>query len=340
MGLFGTNEMTGIDVGAGSIKVVRIKPGKRPRLSAAGMIEFPPDAAGVSAGAGLHSLLSEKKIGRQNVITHMPGKDLTIRSLALPKIPLAELREAVRWEAKRHISYPIDTALVEYLISGEKREGAVDKYDILMVAAEVSRIREHLALFEEARIKVAAVDANALALRNVLRIREKKAMTDTLVVDIGAGKTEINIFKEGALRFSRCLETGGSDMTRAVADHLGIGFPDAETLKRSVDVLASTDQDKTLAVLISRLDALLMEIRRSVEYYKTAFRERSVERAIVTGGATQMKGLPEYFSQSLGLPVELLDPFGHLACSDALREEFGPVAPRFSAAVGLALRQG
>ncbi len=339
MGLFGTNEMTGVDVGAGSIKVVRIKPGKRPQMLTAGMVELPTDASGVSAGTNLRYLLSENKIGRTKVIAQMPGKDLTIRSLALPKMPHRELREAVRWEAKRHISYSLDTALVEYLITGEKREGTVDKYDILMVAAEESRIKEHLAPFSEAGIKVAAVDANALALRNVLRLREQTAMADTLVVDMGAGKTEINILKAGILRFSRCLETGGSDMTRVVADHLGIGLRDAEALKRSSDVAASTDPDKTVAVIISRLDALLMEIRRSVEYYKTAFREKGVERAIMTGGAAQMKGLPEYFSQSLGLPVELLDPFGELTCSDALREEFGPLAPRFSAAVGLALRQ-
>lgn len=339
MGLFGPNEITGIDVGAGSIKAVRIKPGKRPALTAAAMIEFPLGSERESVSADLRYLLSEKKIGGGNIITQMPGRDLTIRSLSLPRMPLEELREAARWEAKRHISYPLDTALVEYLITGERRDGAVEKYDILMVAAEESRVREHLAPFDEARIRVSAVDANALALRNVFRLRESPGDVNTLVVDIGAGKTEINIFKGGVLRFSRCLESGGLDMTRAVADAMGTGLPEAEAKLRSLSPAASANEDQAIDVVRTRLDGLLMEIRRSVEYYKTTFREKEVERTVLTGGIALMRGIREYFAGSLTGPVELDEPFNGLSCKDALLAEFGPIAPRFSAAVGLALRK-
>jgi len=61
-------------------------------------------------------------------------------------MPLAELTEAVRWEAKRHISYPVDTAQVEYLLVGEKQEGTVIKYDIVMVAAERGKLQNILRL--------------------------------------------------------------------------------------------------------------------------------------------------------------------------------------------------
>jgi len=340
MGLFGSSEITGIDIGVGSIKAVRIKPGKRPKLIAAAIIEFPPDAAaGESISTDLRYLISEKRIGRKNVITQVPGKDVTIRSLTLPKMPLAELSEAVRWEAKRHISYSLDAALVEYLITGEKKEGTVDKVDLVMVAVEENKVREHLIPFDDAKIKIIAVDANALALRNVLFFREENAAADILSVDIGAGKIEIDIFKRGILRFSRCLETGGADLTRIVADDLNISNKDAEAFKRDIDVLTPPEKNKTVAAIVSRLDAFLMEIRRSVEYYRTTCREKAVDRVVLTGGATLMKGLPEYFSRSLGLPVELCDPFGMLNIKAEIGAEFGPLAPRFSAAVGLALRK-
>jgi type IV pilus assembly protein PilM len=338
MKLFKSNEITGIDIGAGSIKAVRIRPGKQPALTAAGMIEFPPGSERGTQSADLRQLLAEKKLGRGNIVTQMPGRDLTIRTLSLPKMPMEELREAVRWEAKRHISYSLDAALVEYLVLGESRNGAVVKYDILMVAAEEGRIREHLAPFDEARLKISAVDANALALRNVLRVRTEKSGA-ALVMDIGAGKTEINIFRDGNLRFSRCLETGGDDITRLIADDMAIDVQAAEELKQKTDVLAPAEEDGAVSVIAPRLDALLMEVRRSLEYYKTSFRERGVDRALLTGGSALMKGLPDYVSQALGLPAELLDPFGPLAMSNALREEFGSTATRFSAAVGLALRQ-
>ncbi|HYA86645.1 MAG TPA: type IV pilus assembly protein PilM [Nitrospirota bacterium] len=340
MGLFESNEITGVDIGAGGIKAVRIKHGKCPKLVAAAIIEFPPDAAAAEPiSADLRYLLSEKKIGRKNVITQVPGKDLTIRSLSLPKMPLTELGEAVRWEAKRHISYSLDAALVEYLITGEKKEGTVDKIELIMVAADESKVREHLLLFDDARIKITAVDANALALRNILFFRGQNAAVDTLAVDIGAGKMEIDIFKRGILRFSRCLEIGGADITRLVADDLNINVQDAEAFKRDIDVLTLPEKDKTVAAIASRLDAFLMEIRRSVEYYRTTCREKAVDRVVLTGGTALMKGLPEYFSRSLDLPVELCNPFSVLKYKDAIGAEFGPLAPHFSAAVGLALRK-
>ena len=288
-------------------------------------MELPLDQAGAAAvSTDLRDLQSRKKIGRRNVVTLMPGKDLTIRSLTLPKMPLDELGEAVRWEAKRHVSYPLDTAQVEYLVVGEKLEGAVSKYDIVMIVAERGKVLERLAPFDESGIKVSAVDANALALRNVFRLREMPDDVNTLVVDMGAGKTEINIFKSGALRFSRCIESGGMDMTRAVSDALGIGLPEAEEMKRSMNVLAPPEHDQAVAAVRVRLDALLMEIRRSVEYYKTTYREKGGEGAILMGGVSLMPGIQEYFSRSIEGTVEIDQPFSSLACKDSLLEEFGP----------------
>jgi type IV pilus assembly protein PilM len=341
MGLF-SNDITGIDIGAGSIKVVRIaKSGKRPKLLSAALVEFPPDPAqAMSISSDLHQLQAGKKIGSGNIVTLMPGKLLTIRSLTLPKMPLNELREAVRWEAKRHISYPVDAAQIEYLIVGEKREGAVEKYDLVMVASEREKVLEHLMPFQEAKINVSAVDANALSLRNVLRFREIPVDANTLVVDLGAAKTEINIFKGYILRFSRCIESGGQDMTSAIADTLGIGLQEAEDRKRALNVLAPAGQDKAIVAVQSRLDGLLMEIRRSVEYYKTTFREKNLESMVLSGGVSLMQGTAEYCEQALEHGVELDRPFDCLSCKESMLEEFGPVAPRFSAAIGLALRKG
>ena len=342
MGLFGSNDITGIDIGAGSIKVVRIaRGGKHPKLLSAALVEISLDPAqATSISAELRHLQSVKKLGRGTLVTLMPGKDLTIRSFTMPKMPLNELGEAVRWEAKRHVSYPLDTAQVEYLIVGEKLEGKVSKYDIVMIAAERGKVLEHLVPLDEAGIKVSAVDANALALRNVLRFGEKSSDANTLVVDIGAGKTEINIFKSGTLRFSRCLETGGLDMTRAVAEALGLGLPEAEELKRSLNLLTPAGNEQAVEAVRIRIDTLLMEIRRSVEYYKTTFREKDVEGMILTGGVSLLQGIREYCAQSLEHAVEICQPFDGLSCKKGLLEEFGLVAPRFSAAIGLALRKG
>jgi len=341
MGLFGPSEITGIDIGAGAIKVVRIADGKHPKLLSAAVVELPlEDVTPDLISRELRALLSAKKIGKNTVVTQVPGKDLTIRSLTMPAMPHSELAEAIRWEAKRHVSFPLDAALVEYLVTGEKKEGMSSKYDILLVAAEKAVVEGHLVPFRDAGIKVSVVDANPLALRNALRLRKTPEDQNTLLVDIGAGKTEINIFNKYVLRFSRCLETGGLDMTRAIADQMGVSLPEAESLKQKQGLSSASESDATGTVLRGKLDALLMEIRRSVEYYKTTFREKSVEGTIITGGVSLMPGIREYFYQALESPVELDNPFQNLPTAPGVFDEFGSLGPRFSTAVGLALRKG
>ncbi|OGW40794.1 MAG: hypothetical protein A2010_13015 [Nitrospirae bacterium GWD2_57_9] len=339
MRFFGRNEVTGVDIGAGSIKVVRIENGKRPKLLSAELIELPlsQDDTGGSVAA-LASLVSEKKITGGSVVTRIPGRNLTIRHLTLPKMPPAELREAVRWESKRYISYPLETAIIEYVVVGEKLEGTVDKYDILIVAAPHSAVVEHLKPFADAGIKLMAADADALALRNVLRLRELQRDQNVLVADLGAGKTEINIFKNNNLRFSRCLETGGLEITRAISALLGIGLQEAEDLKMKTG-LAPNAGDKVAALIRSRIDGIFLEIRRSVDYYKASFREQRVERAILTGGGSLMPGIVEHISDSFDGIVEPDDPFSAIRPEKQIQELFGPLAPRFSTAVGLALRR-
>lgn len=341
MALFGSNENTGIDIGAGSIKVVRIeRSGKRPKLLSAAIIEAPIEAEMSGAALHLRSLLAEKKIGTKNVMALMPGKDLSIRSFTLPKMPIQELDEAVRWEAKRHISFPLEAALIEYLIVGERREGMASKLDILMVAAERSKVITHIKPIAEAKIQVAAVDANALALRNVYHLLEKPEHVNTVVVDMGAGKTEIDIFKGGVLRFSRCLEVGGLDMTRALSEAISVGFQEAEKIKCEIDMINAPQNDEAAALIRTSLDQLLMEIRRSVDYYKTTYREKDVDNTLLTGGVALMTGLKEYFERSLEGTVELDQPFGGLSVRKELESQFGAISPRFSAAIGLALRKG
>lgn len=337
MQLFGS-DITGIDIGAGSVKFVRIAGGRRPKLLSAGLLELPPAAEQADQAAALRVFLAGKKIGKR-VVTMLPGARLTIRHLTLPKMPLPELSEAVRWESKRHLSYPLDEAVIEFLIQGEKREGAGDKYDLLFVAAERSAVNGLLLPFEQAGIAVEALDAHPLALRNLCRLRGEPADANVLVADLGAGGTEINIFQGGELLFSRSVEIGGISATLAMADELGLSQNEAEAIKRQTNVATVPDNDRPAAILRKGLDSMLREIRRSAEYFKTLFRGRAVDRFVLTGGGALMPGIREYFSRSLAGPVELDSPFAALAVPAAVAAEFGPVAPRFSAAVGAALRK-
>lgn len=340
MSLFGAHSVTGIDIGSGAVKVVRIAPGRRPRLLAAAVIEFPLDKTGApGVSTDLRFLFSGKKFRSKRVATVLPGRHLMVRSISMPLMPEDELSEAVRWESKRFISYPLDAAVVDYVVTGVRTEGMSEKCDVVVVAAERRTVAEFLQPFQEANIAVTAVDAGPLALRNGLRLRVRPGRANLLVLDLGAGKTDVHIYQGDALRFSRSLETGGLDMTKAVAEQTGVEIQEAEAKKQRTNILMPPEQNPVAGAVRGVLDAVLLEVRRSVDYYKLTFREQAIDRLVLTGGVALMAGMKDYVSRSLMIPAELDSPFEGLTIKrNALSQDLRALSPRFAAAVGLALR--
>ena len=100
------------------------------------------------------------------------------------------------------------------------------------------------------------------------------------------------------------------------------------------------DQDGRLYEIIkAEADRMILETQRSMDYYRAQFREGSVKKIVLMGGACLMPGFQEYFATYFDANVELDDPFAEILCDEAAFGEIRLIAPRFSTAVGLALRE-
>lgn len=54
------------------------------------------------------------------------------------------------------------------------------------------------------------------------------------------------------------------------------------------------------------LDELVAEVRRSLDYFRSKGGE--VDRLLLCGGGSHLRGLPDFMARTLGLPCELMDP--------------------------------
>jgi Tfp pilus assembly protein PilN len=160
----------------------------------------------------------------------------------------------------------------------------------------------------------------------------KKEETVALI-DMGAEKTGIYIFKNGILQFSREVTPAGADITRAIAEGIGsAGEPDllyerAESIKREMGIpsepyqealrQAQDDLQQTKNTTLSKLsflvrpvlEKLAAEIGRSLDYYRSQFNEERIDRILLTGGGANLKNIVSYLGSELRLPVEHFNPF-------------------------------
>lgn len=349
----------GLDIGASSIKVMELKEtGSGIEALHFALKEFPPELQGRERSdpyrmAGLvGELLREagiKRTRRRQVTAVVSGPEVGIRRITLPRIPKKELLEALKWEGKKYFPFPLDRAILDYYSLGEVTEGDVKKLNLMVVAARQETVNQELSILNSARLKTKGIEVVPFALWNILNktylLNEEQNIA---LLDMGAEEVNICIFKGPVLQFTREIFTGSSTLTQALAATLPpeAGLQGAEELKRRHGISQETlpggeGGESFFTVLRPVLDKMLVEVERSFDFYRTQFHEKTIDRILISGGGAELKGLPEFMENSLGIPVEVFNPFLTPGWRIKVSPSEGPegLSPRMVVAAGLALSQ-
>ena len=362
------SEIIGLDIGSHSIKLVGLKmTSKGPFLTCLGMKEIPPgrDKEDVNIVAEtLKSLLSEVGLKTKKVNLTISGSGVHIKQISIPSLPKAELKEAARWEIKDSLPYPVETAQIDFHILNEYVEDNVKKLDLMVVACPKLLAERTLSIAEEAGLQPAHLDVGPLAIWNTLLAWDGIKKEETVaLIDMGAEKTGIYIFKNGILQFSREITPAGADITRAIAEGIGSAeeaqliYERAEKIKQEMGIPSEPSQEalrqaqddlqqaknttlSKLSFLVRPvLEKLTAEIGRSLDYYRSQFNEERIDRILLTGGGANLKNIVSYLGKELRLPVEHFNPlrkilFDSKKIDVQILDQMGSI---FTIAAGMAL---
>jgi type IV pilus assembly protein PilM len=356
------SETIGLDIGSHSIKLVGLEmTSKGPFLSHVGIKEIPygeqrEDPTFISET--IKALYREAGLKPGKVNLSLSTADTHIRRISLPPMPKSELREAVRWEMKNHLPFPIESAQIDFHIVGESGEKESKKLDMVAVACPNHVIDRSLAIAEGAGLKPTHLTVGPFALWNLILNLDHFEKDEVIcLIDLGAEKTGIYLFQDGILQLSREVTPGGTDLTRAIMEGLEsdeehqLLYDRAEKIKHEMGIPPKAFYEKNgdqsrngskIPFLVRPVvERLMAEIARSLDYYRTQSHLERIDRLLLTGGGANIKNIVTYLSETLRLPVERFNPFDNIL-SDAkkidvqLLDQKGPV---FATAFGAALPQ-
>jgi type IV pilus assembly protein PilM len=323
-------ETIALDIGSHSIKLVGLRmTSKGPFLTHLGIKEIPygserEDPTFISET--IKALYREAGLRPGKVNLTVSSASIHIRRISLPSMPKAELREAVPWEMKGHLPFPVDSAKIDFLILGESAEKDQKKLDLIAVACPAHLIERSLAIAKSAGLKPIHLSVGPFALWNLLLTFDRIGKEGGFgLVDLGAEKTGIYLFQDGALQFSREFTPGGMDLTRAIMEGMesdeehSLLYDRAEKIKHDIGIPPksfyekdgdqSSNRSKIPYLVRPVLERLMAEIGRSLDYYRNQSHLERVECLFLTGGGTNVKNIGTYLSETLRLPVERLNPF-------------------------------
>lgn len=335
----------GLDLGTHGIKLVEVLedpdddyPVKRHGVTsmpigafAEGVIKKPE-----AVTKAIKNLMDQTGLPQKSTVNlGITGKQVIVRQLRLPQIPLEELEGAVRFEAEKYIPTPMDQLFLDYTILGEVEVDGVANYSILVAAAPQKIIYTHYETVKKAGLKPIAIDVEPLALYRFWRSQYFDSdFMNQAVINVGHSNSHLVIFKGDTIQFTRVIPLAGKQLTEAVTQTIGKEVAAAEeSLYRSkvvhISQLSSAEDieedDKLVRDSINNIVAgLASEIQRSIDFYQMQAKVR-LDRLVLTGGTANLAGVAEYLEADLNLPVVIgshkeLDPTYSLACGLAIRE--------------------
>jgi cell division protein FtsA len=170
-------------------------------------------------------------------------------------------------------------------------------------------------------------------------------------IDMGGGTTTISVFADGKFVHGDAIPVGGSHVTMDMAKGLSTRLEDAERLKVmhgsalpgsaddrdlvSIQPMGSDDGEAPLQIPRSVMTRIIrarieetLEILRD-RLNKSGYGNAVGKRVVLTGGASQLSGLPEAARRILGRNVRIGRPLGVAGLPEAAK------GPAFATAVGL-----
>lgn len=341
-----TDKAVGIDIGTEHMKVAEVSlTGAKPELLRLGMLPLSENMMRDESIADsraltelLHKLLATSGITAREAVIALRGRSFFSREVMLPRMPLEELYEAIRWDIDKYVPYEADNFYYDCSVV----EGAGQQdMKVLLAAAPRQTVDSLVNLVKQAGLEPLAVETEPLALYRTLEKAD-----NCIVVDMGCEITQISIFSQGSPVVTRTIPYGGRRFTEAIMNCLGLDYREAERLKQRQKGLLHTidypgEGSDLHEMLVDVVSELARDVRRTAEYYQTQNREANVARVIMSGGGARLDNLAAHMSAQLDLPAVVQTPPQTLSLSSTIdKVHLDSLFPQYAIAIGLAMRGG
>ncbi|HHB83222.1 MAG TPA: cell division protein FtsA, partial [Devosia sp.] len=203
--------------------------------------------------------------------------------------------------------------------------------DVAVISAETMAMRNIELALNRCHLQIEALIATPYA-SGLATLVDDEAKLGVAVIDFGGATTSVAVFSDDRLVYSDAIAIGGHHLTLDIARHLSISIEDAERLKTYYGSVLPGQSDERDLISVTPIGSdgessqgqiprshLTRIIRPRVEEILKAVGERMQatgmmdvcgRRIVLTGGASELTGLPELARRVLARNVRVGRPLG------------------------------
>jgi type IV pilus assembly protein PilM len=339
--------LVGLDIGSKAIKLCEVSETRKSGfvLNKFGMIALPngviedgviKDAETVSKA--IRQLFKAQNVREKNVAVSIGGYSVIVKKIQVQSMTDAELQNTIQFEAEQYIPFDINDVNLDFQILGESLLSA-NKLDVILVAAKKELVDEYVNLIELSGLRPCVIDIDAFALQNIYEVNYDTKEDVVALIDIGAGKTSLNIVRDSATLFMRDVSLGCNQINHKISDKVDCSLEDAEAIKITGN--SNKINPKELADIVSSvIGDWCLEIRRAIDFFYSTYPDDQISKILISGGGANITEFRHTLASETASEVEIINPFGNVTIDKRLDPSFlAKVAPQAAISMGLAIRR-
>jgi type IV pilus assembly protein PilM len=343
----GKSSTVGLDIGANSIKLVKLDHAKSGySVSAIGIRELPPEAIVAdeirdreAVIFNIQSLIDQTDPKIKDVVVSISGHSVITDRFNIDHKTGAEAEQAILFETEQRAPFDIEDVSLDYHVVRTDEE--TNKMDVLLVAARREYLRMYLDLIQDCGLRPVLVDDDALAIYNAYTENYEVDPTRlTALVNIGHDVTNITYLQDGLFQSTRDVSAGTREIYNAIQKEFRLN-PELTSKAIKGELNDSVDEDMLKATIISATDELVSGIELAFSYFRSQAKVENIDWIVLSGGGSLIPYLPEFLQSKLNIPLEISNPLRNVDYDPELFQYLQPekIAPLLTVSVGLAMRK-
>jgi type IV pilus assembly protein PilM len=290
----------------------------------------------------LKEVCKQSKTVAKTAVVSLPVSGVFHAIVTLPLVKKQEFDKILKAEIKKLLPYSLEETALDYQVlpalPGDKSQR------VLVNAVPRSLVVYYTKIFQAAGLKLDSLEPESMALSRSLI---GKDMAVTMLVDIGAERTNFFIIDRAVPITHHSIEMGGSRINSILKRILGVDENIVEQMKRDLfdsfflsGGTVGVPREKFLDLFDSIIDPIAKEIEYSFDLYlrQSGNEQKRPEKVVFTGGAAHLPYLTDAIAEKFKIKCYIGDPWGRVVYQERLKPLLRSIGPRMAVAIGLTLR--
>lgn len=253
-------------------------------------------------------------------------------------LPLKEVRGLLEFRLEENVPIPSKDVVFDYTILPSESDEKNTTVSVAAYARET--IQAYFDACMEAGLRPLTFEVEAQAMARAMI--PKNVASTAMIVDFGKTRTGIGIVSKGTLMYTSTIDIGGEGLSQVLRKVLGDKTESELTrIKNAEGLIRGVDSAEVRDALLSTVSVIKDEISTRMQYWnlRNGVGSRRIETVLLCGGSSNLLGLPEYLTESLGVAAVRGNVWEN---SFSLENSIPPIDKRhsygYASAIGLALR--